>query len=181
MKQTSLAPGGFDQYGKTTKRATLLAEVDRVVPWAQLCSLIEPHPKAGRGRYLVCLERMLRIHFLQHWFNVSDLAVTTCAIKRSAPARIFKGLGAKPQGVDANHRSSPRSHAAQSTAVDTGHATLTPRAPRLNSSRIVSVLAAGAVDGAGNENSTNSRTRATLQALLLAARHPPHVRDAIDA
>lgn len=76
MKQMSLARGGFDRYAKTTKRAAFLAEMNRVIPWADLCALIEPHyPKAGRGRRPVGLERMLRIHFLQHWFNLSDPAV----------------------------------------------------------------------------------------------------------
>lgn len=73
MKQMTLAEGGFERYGKTTRRAAFLAEMDRVVPWAELCALIEPHyPKAGNGRPPIGLERMLRLHFLQHWFNLSD-------------------------------------------------------------------------------------------------------------
>jgi len=52
MKQITLARGGFEQYAKTTKRATFLAEMNQVIPWGELCALIEPHyPKAGgRGR-----------------------------------------------------------------------------------------------------------------------------------
>jgi len=47
--------------------------MEQVVPWAQLCQLIEPfYPKAGNGRPPVGLERMLRIYFLQHWFSLSD-------------------------------------------------------------------------------------------------------------
>jgi len=92
MKQISLARGGFDRYGKTTKRAAFLAEMDRVVPWAQLCALIEPHyPRAGRGRHPVGLERMLRIHFLQHWFNLSDPAVEE-ALYESNSMREFVGI-----------------------------------------------------------------------------------------
>jgi IS5 family transposase len=92
MKQMSLARGGFDRYSKTTKRAAFLAEMDRVVPWAQLCALIEPHyPKAGRGRHPVGLERMLRIHFLQHWFNLSDPAVEE-ALYESSSMREFVGI-----------------------------------------------------------------------------------------
>jgi IS5 family transposase len=53
--------------------------MDQVVPWAALCALIEPfYPKpraAGRGRSLVGLERMLRIHFLQQWYALSEPAV----------------------------------------------------------------------------------------------------------
>jgi IS5 family transposase len=47
--------------------------MDAVIPWAQLLALIEPHyPKAGRGRQPLRLEKMLRIYFLQHGFNLSD-------------------------------------------------------------------------------------------------------------
>jgi len=92
MKQLSLAQGGFERYGKTTKRAAFLAEMDRVVPWTRLCALIEPHyPKAGRGRHPVGLERMLRIHFLQHWFNLSDPAVEE-ALYESSSMRQFVGI-----------------------------------------------------------------------------------------
>ena len=74
MKQMTLSTGGFERYGKTTRRATFLAEMDRVVPWGALCALIEPvYPKAGNGRPPIGLERMLRIYFLQNWFNLLGL------------------------------------------------------------------------------------------------------------
>lgn len=93
MKQMSLARDGFDRYGKTTRRATFLAEMDQVIPWAELCELIEPHyPKSGgRGRPPVGLQRMLRIHFLQHWFNLSDPAVEE-ALYESVSMREFVGI-----------------------------------------------------------------------------------------
>jgi hypothetical protein len=48
MKQMTLAMAEFERYAKTTRRATFLAEMERVVPWRQLCQLIEPvYPKAG--------------------------------------------------------------------------------------------------------------------------------------
>jgi IS5 family transposase len=63
----------FEKYKKPTKREKFLTEMERVVPWKELYSLIEPfYPKAGKGRPPVGLERMLRIHFLQSWFNLSD-------------------------------------------------------------------------------------------------------------
>jgi len=50
--------------------------MEQVVPWAELCALIEPvYPKAGPGRPPVGVERMLRMYFLQQWFNLSDPAV----------------------------------------------------------------------------------------------------------
>ena len=91
-QQMSLARGGFDRFGKQTRRARFLAEMDAVLPWADLCALIEPHyPKAGRGRPPVGLERMLRIHFLQHWFNLSDPAVEE-ALYESVSMREFAGI-----------------------------------------------------------------------------------------
>jgi IS5 family transposase len=63
----------FEKYKKPTKPEKFLAEMERIVPWKELYALIEPfYPKAGKGRPPVGLERMLRIHFLQSWFNLSD-------------------------------------------------------------------------------------------------------------
>jgi transposase, IS5 family len=67
---------GFERYTKKTRRAIFLEEMEQVVPWHELCALIEPHyPKPGNGRPAVGVERMLRIYFLQQWFNLSDPAV----------------------------------------------------------------------------------------------------------
>ena len=64
---------GFERYTKKTRRAIFLEEMEQVVPWRELCALIEPHyPKPGNGRPPVGVERMLRIYFLQQWFNLSD-------------------------------------------------------------------------------------------------------------
>jgi IS5 family transposase len=98
MKQLTLATAGFERYAKTTRRATFLAEMEQVVPWRRLCRLIEPvYPKAGNGRPPVGLERMLRIYFLQHWFNLSDPAVEE-ALYDSLSMRRFVGidLGREP-------------------------------------------------------------------------------------
>ena len=62
MKQLTFSGTGFERYGKTTRRAAFLSEMERVAPWADLCSLIEPfYPRPGNGRPPVGLERMLRI------------------------------------------------------------------------------------------------------------------------
>ena len=92
MKQQTLA--GLEKYAKTTRRAQFLAEMDRVVPWVELCALIEPHyPKgsAEGGRPPIPLERMLRIYFLQQWFNLSDPAVED-ALYDSNAMREFVGI-----------------------------------------------------------------------------------------
>src|SRR5271167_2283999 len=75
-----------------------LEEMEQVVPWGELCALIEPHyPKVGNGRPPVGLERMLRLYFLQQWFNLSDPAVEE-ALYDSAVMRQFVGidLGREP-------------------------------------------------------------------------------------
>jgi len=90
MRQLTLAEAaGFERYGKLTRRAAFLAEMDQVVPWDRLCAVIEPvSPKPGNGRPPVGVERMLRIYFLQHWFNLSD-AVVEKALYDSASMRRF--------------------------------------------------------------------------------------------
>jgi IS5 family transposase len=92
VKQQTLS--GFEKYAKTTRRARFLSEMDRVVPWSELCAVIEPvYPKGGSegGRPPLPLERMLRVYFLQQWFNLSDPAVEE-ALYDSAAMRAFAGI-----------------------------------------------------------------------------------------
>ena len=103
MKQQTLAVAseegsGFEQYRKPTRRDAFLKTMDAIVPWAALCEVIEPYyPKAGNGRPPIGLQRMLRIHFIQHWFNLADLACEE-ALYDSASLRRFVGidLGCEP-------------------------------------------------------------------------------------
>lgn len=102
-KQLTLATqadGSFDAHRKATRRDVFLAEMDKVVPWVKLCELIEPfYPKARAdgGRRPVGVERMLRIHFLQQWYALSDPAVEE-ALYDSVSMRRFVGidLGREP-------------------------------------------------------------------------------------
>src|SRR5436309_4745572 len=99
MKQRTLAMmTGFEQYTRKTRRAIFLEEMEQVVPWRELCALVAPHyPKPGNGRPPVGVERMLRIYFLQQWFNLSDPAVEE-ALYDSGVMRQFVGidLGCEP-------------------------------------------------------------------------------------
>jgi IS5 family transposase len=75
MKQTTFASLAFSHKKKLTRRERFLQEMDAVVPWSRLTRLIAPHyPEAGQGRQPMPLETMLRIYFLQQWFNLSDPA-----------------------------------------------------------------------------------------------------------
>ena len=89
---------GFENHRKPTRRDEFLKTMEAIVPWAALCEVIEPYyPKAGNVRPPIGLERMLRIHFIQHWFNLADLSCEE-ALYDSASLRRFVGidLGREP-------------------------------------------------------------------------------------
>ena len=97
MKQQTLAMAedqnaSFEQHRKPTRRDVFLDTMHKIVPWSALCAIIEPHyPKRGNGRPPIGLERMLRIHFIQHWFNLADFACEE-ALYDSASLRRFVGI-----------------------------------------------------------------------------------------
>ena len=93
MKQHSLASQAvFERYGRKSRRELFLDEMEQVVPWSGLQSLVEPHyAKAGNGRRPVGLGIMLRTYFVQQWFNLSDPGVEE-ALYESAALRRFVGV-----------------------------------------------------------------------------------------
>lgn len=92
MKQTTFASLAFESKKKLTRRERFLREMDQVVPWERLLKLIEPHyPKAGNGRQPMPLETVLRIYFLQQWFNLSDPGAED-ALYDSESMRRFCGI-----------------------------------------------------------------------------------------
>jgi transposase, IS5 family len=61
---------------KKTRKREFLAQMDKVVPWDDLVALIAPYyPEGKNGRPPFSLHSMLRIHFLQQWFSLSDPAM----------------------------------------------------------------------------------------------------------
>ena len=73
MRQLTLATGTFETHRKPTRREKFLSDMEKVVPWQDLCAVIAPYyPQGENGRPPVGLGRMLRIYFLQQWFNLSD-------------------------------------------------------------------------------------------------------------
>ena len=97
-QRTFAMAAGFEKHAKRTRRSEFLSQMEVVVPWRELCAEIEPfYPKGGAGRPPVGLERMLRMYFLQQWFNLSDPAVEE-ALYDSFAMRHFVGvdLGCEP-------------------------------------------------------------------------------------
>lgn len=92
MTQLSFSDAEHAGKRKQTRREVFLAQMEQLVPWQGLLSQIEPHdPKAGRGRHPYALATMLRIHFLQQWYALSDPAMEE-ALYEIASMRPFAGL-----------------------------------------------------------------------------------------
>ena len=73
MKQADL---GLNLTTKRTRKREFLDQMERVVPWAALTELVSPYaPEGKRGRPPFSVQTMLRIHFMQQWFTLSDPAM----------------------------------------------------------------------------------------------------------
>jgi len=87
------------QYTKKTRKELFLDEMERIIPWSELTQALEPYypNPTGPGRRPKGLERMLRIYFMQHWFNLSDPGMEE-ALYDSQVMRDFAGidLGEEP-------------------------------------------------------------------------------------
>ena len=76
MKQTTFAATGFELVTKRTRKREFLEEMNLLVPWNELLALIEPFAPLGKtGRPPFASSTMLRIHFMQQWFGLSDPAM----------------------------------------------------------------------------------------------------------
>ena len=93
MRQITFAnQSRFEKYARKSRREQFLSVMDMVVPWRELEALIEPHyPRAGNGRQPVGLSIMLRVYFLQQWFNLSDPGAED-ALYESPVLRRFAGV-----------------------------------------------------------------------------------------
>ncbi len=100
MRQMTFTSIGFQAHHKQTKRERFLSEMEAVVPWRELCSLIEPHyPSGQRGRPPIGIERMLRIYFLRQWVNMSDPQAEDCLYDSEAMRKFV--------GIDLGEEASP--------------------------------------------------------------------------
>jgi IS5 family transposase len=91
-QQTLAAQAIIEKYGRKSKREQFLDEMEQIVPWAELQALVEAHyPKGENGRPPVGLSIMLRVYFLQQWFNLSDPGAEE-ALYESPVLRRFAGV-----------------------------------------------------------------------------------------
>lgn len=98
-QQMSFAQAEYAGKKKVTRRERFLAEMEKVVPWARLVAVIEPHyPTGKRGRPPIGIERMLRIYFLQQWYALADEALED-AIYDSQAMRTFAGIDLSVEAV----------------------------------------------------------------------------------
>jgi IS5 family transposase len=76
MKQIIIATTGFELVTKRIRKRVFLDETILVVPWTELVGRIHPFAPSGASakgrRPAFAVEPMLRIHFLQQWFGLSD-------------------------------------------------------------------------------------------------------------
>lgn len=91
-EQLSFSSANFDRHARPTRRSEFLAQMEAVMPWERLLAVIAPHYPTGEGgRPSIPLERMLRIYFLQQWFNLGDPAIEE-ALYDSLSMRQFAGI-----------------------------------------------------------------------------------------
>ncbi len=76
MNQISLSQTGFELASKRTRKRVFLEQMEQCTPWESLIALIEPHAPSGQtGRPPFAVDVLLRIHFMQQWFGLSDPAM----------------------------------------------------------------------------------------------------------
>ncbi|MBW9417305.1 IS5 family transposase [Enterobacter roggenkampii] len=90
--QLTFADSEFSSKRRQTRKEIFLSRMEQILPWQNMVEVIEPFsPKAGNGRRPYPLETMLRIHCMQHWYNLSDGAMED-ALYEIASMRLFARL-----------------------------------------------------------------------------------------
>jgi IS5 family transposase len=159
MRQGRFSELGCGRPRKQTRREVFLAQMDAVVPWERFEQLMVPYyPVAGRGRRPYPLRAMLKIHFMQQWFGLSDPAMEE-ALWETPLLRGFAGLGLEFEGVPdettiLKFRHLLEKHGLGKALFDEMTATLTERGLLLRQGTIVDATLIAAPP------STKNRTRA---------------------
>ena len=143
MRQITFASQpSFEKYGRMSRREAFLTSMDTIVPWSELEALIAPfYPKAGKGRQPVGLGIMLRIYFLQHWFNLSDPGAED-ALYESPVLRGFAGIdlgraAAPDETTILNFRHLLEKHELNGKILDTVNLYLASQGIRISTGTIV--------------------------------------------
>ena len=158
MSQLSFGDAEYAGKRKQTRREVFLQEMELVVPWKALLSLIEPHyPKGARGRPPYPLETMLRIHLMQNWFGLSDPGMEE-ALYEITPFRQFARLrltGALPDETTIlNFRRLLETHALAGQVLSVVNGELQSRGLSLRSGTIVDATIISAPSSTKNATGT---------------------------
>jgi hypothetical protein len=99
IKQETFTDIEYSFRKKKTKREEFLEIMDEIIPWDEWAGVIGAYyPKGKRGRPPMGTKKMLRMHLLQIWFNLSDSA-TEDAIYDSYAMRKFTGIDFMAEAV----------------------------------------------------------------------------------
>jgi IS5 family transposase len=157
MQQLTLAwQAEFQRFTKKTRREQFLDEMEAVMPWAELLSLVAPYYSKGEtGRKPVGLAIMLRVYFLQQWFSLSDPAAED-ALYESSVLRRFAGidLGSAPAPDETtilNFRHLLEEHDLGGEMLDTVNHYLESRGIRITTGTIVDATIIHAPSSTKNE------------------------------
>ncbi|MCU0616459.1 MAG: IS5 family transposase [Gemmatimonadaceae bacterium] len=144
---------------RTTRREQFLTERDRVIPRATVEALVALHyPKAGRGRRPLPMRTLLRIHFLQRWFNQSDPQAADM-LHDSESTRRFARIDLLSDTVPdettiCRFRHLPEAHQRTARMFDAVKALLEERKPMLKAGTIVDATIIGAPSATKNARQT---------------------------
>ena len=157
MRQITFASQpSFEKYGRMSRREAFLTSMDTIIPWSELEALIAPfYPKTGKGRQPVGLGIMLRIYFLQHWFNLSDPGAED-ALYESPALRGFAGIdlgraAAPDETTILNFRHLLEKHALNGKILDTVNLHLASQGIRISTGTIVDATIISAPSSTKNE------------------------------
>jgi IS5 family transposase len=133
--------------------------MEQIVPWSALCAVIEPYyPKPGKGRPPVGLDRMLRMYFVQHWFNLADEACEDALLDSTALRRfvgIDLGRERVPDGTTLlRFRRLLEKHALGAELFAQVNQTLQDRGLKVGTGTIVDATIIGAPSSTKNANKT---------------------------
>jgi len=157
--QLSFSDAEQDTKRKKTRREVFLDEMDKVVPWAALEAVVEPHyPRAGKGRHPYPLRTMLRIHLMQQWYAQSDPAMEESLYEIASMrrfARLSLARGTIPDETTIlNFRHLLEKHALADRILETVNGLLVRKGLMLKQGTIVDATIIAAPSSTKNDSGT---------------------------